>query len=132
MLSAYGAQVIAFQDEGALLHPHCAAERYSSVTVEKAERGLTTGTALEPRIRYSLESDYDPEGVSCDHCGLWIVEPSWRPVPGDEVNVTHVCSEYDEVRDEYAKVLDTDGESETALIEYRATFRVPVDRLYVD
>lgn len=75
MLSAYGATVVAFVGDGFVIHDHCARERYSALTVDKAERGLANTGDLSPLIRYAAESEW-PEGLTCDHCGEWIVEPN--------------------------------------------------------
>lgn len=60
-----------------------------ALTVEKAERGLANAAALDPRMRYALESEW-PEGLSCDHCGEWIVEPDEKDlVPCEECGHLH-------------------------------------------
>lgn len=82
MLSAYAAETIAYYGEGFVVHDHCAVERYGSLTVEKADAGLTNAYGLTPLSRYGADDWADGEGLSCDHCGLWIIEPD-EPEPSD-------------------------------------------------
>lgn len=94
MLSYYSAQVVAYIADGGFYHPHCAREVFSTISVEKADAGLSTAHDLTPISRFSLDeyryedaweyaqqdTDDDPdedeveaiaEGwVTCDHCRL--------------------------------------------------------------
>lgn len=97
MLSGYQREVIAFlTDGGGILHYACAVERHDTVTVEKAERGLTTGADLSPLIRYEAESAFEPDGVTCDHCGEWIVEPTAATeIPAEAAALAELLLEQD-------------------------------------
>jgi hypothetical protein len=77
MLSAYGAAIVAYLGDGFVIHEHCAVERYGELTVAKADRGLANTADLSPLSRYTVESQFSDEGLTCDHCTLWIVEPEW-------------------------------------------------------
>ena len=83
MLSAYSAEVVGLIGDGFVIHPHCAHEQYGeasdgepaeSVAVSRAEQGLSNSLDLTPLIRYTAESEW-PEGLTCDNCMEWIVEP---------------------------------------------------------
>ena len=82
MLSAYSAEIVGLIGPGFTIHLHCAVERYGELQANLAEAGLHH--SLSPISRYSIQSEW-PEGLSCDHCGEWIVEPSEDyPNPDDE------------------------------------------------
>lgn len=98
MLRGYQVEVVAFilEDVG-IIHRHCAEKLTTQLTVDKAERGLTTTYPIAPLSRYELQEilsasaeewtnqDYDYEddpvawqqaydtnsdvGYACDHCG---------------------------------------------------------------
>lgn len=76
MLSGYDAQVIAFFDGTEILCHDCAVHDTSTVTVEKAERGLSNAYGLQPLSRYTLETDFYGEGLLCGGCDTWLVEPT--------------------------------------------------------
>lgn len=55
MLSGYQCQVVAFAYNGEYICRECASKATSSVTLEKAERGLATSYDISPIIRYELD-----------------------------------------------------------------------------
>ena len=55
MLTAYQVETVAYVADGGFYHPDCAREKYSSLTVEKADAGLANGADLSPLIRYELD-----------------------------------------------------------------------------
>lgn len=98
MLTGYQTETVAFYHEGEIIHDHCARELFGTLSVEKADRGLTNAYGLDPIIRYTLDelvyeqaTEYvseggidwatDPKGYDdavealieqgypCDHCG---------------------------------------------------------------
>lgn len=62
MLTGYQCEVVAYQHNGEIVCRECAVDATSSVTVDKAERGLTTSHDLSPLIRYSLD-EYTSENA---------------------------------------------------------------------
>lgn len=87
MLTYDQCQVVAFTLNGAIICPDCAAKATSTVTVAKAEQGLTTGDDLTPLIRYSLD-EYNGEraGEHADEeVGDWTQENAseWQKVFDD-------------------------------------------------
>ena len=55
MLTASQCETVAYLGEGAVYHPECAAQRFSTLTVEKADVGLDNSGGLRPMIRYELD-----------------------------------------------------------------------------
>lgn len=56
MLTAFQCEIVAYALDGAILCHGCAVKRTSSVTVEKADAGLSHGFSdLSPWIRYTLD-----------------------------------------------------------------------------
>lgn len=55
MLTGYQCEVVAYALNGEILCPECAAKETSQVTLDKAERGLSTGADISPWIRYELD-----------------------------------------------------------------------------
>lgn len=100
MLTAFQCEIVAYAFNGAIICHECAVKRTSSVTVEKADAGLSHGFSdLSPLIRYELdeyigqnasdyadeEFDWDtepdewqktfdsyPEWIECEGCGAEI------------------------------------------------------------
>lgn len=55
MLTAAQCETVAYLGDGAVYHPECAAKRFSTLTVEKADVGLDNSGGLRPLIRFELD-----------------------------------------------------------------------------
>jgi hypothetical protein len=55
MLTASQCETVAYHGDGAVYHPECARQRFSALTVEKADVGLDNSGGLRPLIRFELD-----------------------------------------------------------------------------
>ena len=58
MLSAHGAEVIAYVGDGYIICRDCAIKRTSTLTIDKVDAGLSNGSGgLSPLIRYTIQTE---------------------------------------------------------------------------
>jgi hypothetical protein len=72
MLTGYQCEVVAYtvDESGSIICRECAVKRTSSITIDKAELGLTTSVKVDQWIRYSLdELSAERWSEHCADCG---------------------------------------------------------------